>query len=118
MHRIETMALAEHIGRRLRRTADAAELGDTMGRQAEFVAGVNDRGADRIVATAGAKRRDGAFIVAMGEAEGMDLQRGMLEFRFGQISHETASRVSGAANVEARAAISRRIRRAVIGVPS
>src|SRR5471032_1216213 len=105
MHRIEAMALAEHIGRRLRRTADAAELGDAMGRQAELVAGVDDRGADRIMATAGAKRRNRAFIVAMREAERIDLQRGMLEFRFGQISHDTASRVSGAANVEERAAI-------------
>ena len=75
MHRIEAVALAEHVGRRLRRAADAAELGDAMRRQRQLETGADDRRADRIVAAAGAERRNRALVVAMGEAERVDLER-------------------------------------------
>ncbi len=47
MHRVEPVRLAEEIGRRLGRTADARELGDAVRRQIELEARLHDRGADR-----------------------------------------------------------------------
>ena len=69
VHRVEPVRRAEEIGRRLRRAADAGQLGDAMRRQVELEAGAHDGGADRIVAAAGAQRRDRAFIVAPREAQ-------------------------------------------------
>jgi hypothetical protein len=46
MDAVEAMRRAEEIGRRLRRAADARELGDAMRRQIELVAGLDDGGAD------------------------------------------------------------------------
>ena len=75
VHRIEAVALAEHVGRRLGGAADAAQLGDPMRRQAQFEAGVDDRGADRVMPAAGAKRRHRPFVVPVGEAERVDRDR-------------------------------------------
>ena len=99
VHRIEAVALAQHVGRRLRRAADAAELGDPVRRQAQFEAGVDDRRADRVVAAAGAERRHRAFVVAVGEAERVDGDRGVVKLRLAEIGHETASRACAATGV-------------------
>ena len=96
VHRIEAMALAEHVRRRLRGAADAAELGDAVRRQSQFETGAHNRRADRIVAAAGAKRRHRAFVVAVGEAQRVGLDGGVVEFRLGEIAHDTASRGCGA----------------------
>ena len=45
-----------------------------------------------VVAAAGAERRDLAFVVAVGEAEVVLRQAGMMEFRLGNIGHDTAFR--------------------------
>src|SRR5208282_484341 len=65
VHAVETVGLAEKIGRRLRRAANAGELGDLVRLQIELEAGLDDRGADRIVATAGAQGRDRRFVIAV-----------------------------------------------------
>ena len=53
---VEAMRGAEEIVRRLRRAADPRQLGQAVRRQIEFVAGLDDRRGDRVVAAAGAKR--------------------------------------------------------------
>src|ERR1700751_2865328 len=57
-------------------------------------AGFDDRGGDRIVAAAGAQRRDLAFVVAMGEAERVLLQARMMKFRFCDVGHGCTLRPS------------------------
>ena len=87
VHAVETVRVAEKIGGRLGRAADARELGNAMRRQIEFEAGLDDCGTDRIVAAAGAQRRDRSFVVPVGEAELVRRQLRMMEFRFCEISH-------------------------------
>src|ERR1700739_3536886 len=69
VHAVETVRLAEKIGRRLRRAADAGELGDLVRLQAQLETSLDDRGTDRIVAAAGAKGRHRPLIVAVSKAE-------------------------------------------------
>ena len=88
VHRVEAVRIAEEIGRRLRRAADAGNLGHPMRLDRQFEAGLDDRGGDRIVAAAGAQRRDRALIVAVGIAELVLRQLGVMEFRLGEIGHE------------------------------
>jgi hypothetical protein len=58
VHGIEAVGVAEEIGRRLRRAADAGELGDAVRRDVELEAGLDDGGRDRVVPAARAQRRD------------------------------------------------------------
>ena len=88
VHGVEAVRLAEEIGRRLRRAADAGQLGDAVRLDVELEAGLDDRGGDRVVAAAGAQRRDRAFVVAARVAERVLRQRGMMEFRLGDIGHD------------------------------
>src|ERR1700751_5948318 len=60
----------------------------------QLEAGFDDRGRDRIVAAAGARRRDLSFVVAMGEAERVLLQARMMNFRFGDVGHGCTLRPS------------------------
>ena len=69
VHRIEAVRIAEEIGRRLRRAADAGNLGHAVRLDRQLEAGLDDRGGDRVVAAAGAQRRHRAFVVAVGVAE-------------------------------------------------
>ena len=69
MHRVEPVRGAEEIGRRLRRAADARQLGDPMRRQVELETRAHDGRADRIVPATGAEGGDRALVVAAGEAE-------------------------------------------------
>ena len=87
VHAVEAVALAEQIVGRLGRAADARELGDAMRLDVELEAGLDDRGADRVVPAARAQGRDRALIVATREAELVLLELGMAEFRLGQIRH-------------------------------
>ena len=45
-----------------------------------------------VVAAAGAQRRDLALVVAVGEAEVVLRQAGMMEFRLGDVGHDTTFR--------------------------
>ena len=69
VHRVEAVRVAEEIVRRLRRAADAGNLGDAVRLDRKLEAGLDDRGGDRVMAAAGAQRRDLALVVAVGEAE-------------------------------------------------
>jgi RND family efflux transporter MFP subunit len=53
MHAVEAVRIAEEIIRRFRRATDARQLRDAMRLYVQFPAGLDDRGADRIVPTAG-----------------------------------------------------------------
>src|SRR5258705_6951341 len=114
MDGIETMALAEEIIGRLGRTADARKLGQTVRLDVQFETGLDDGGADGIMAAARAERRDGAFIVPVRESERVLGQGGMMEFRFCEIGHSAAS----LAFICRRSAIAAVMNRAVTGVPS
>src|SRR5205807_1043137 len=52
-----------------------------------LVKSLDDRRGNRIVPTAGAQRRYGAFVVAMGKAELVAGKLRMVKFRFGKIGH-------------------------------
>jgi hypothetical protein len=54
VHRIEAVRIAEEIGRRLRRAADARDLRHPMRLDGEVEAGLDDRRRDRVVAASGA----------------------------------------------------------------
>src|SRR5690606_13451661 len=64
----------EEIGRSLRRAADPADLRRAVRRHVELEEGLHDRGRDRIVAAAGAKRRHSALVVADREPESVTLE--------------------------------------------
>src|SRR5581483_5098895 len=91
-HRVEAVRLAEEVGRRLGRAADARQLGDAVRLQIELEAGLHDRGADRIVAAAGAQRRDRSLVVAPGVAERVGRQLRVVELGLGDEGHGTALR--------------------------
>ena len=63
-----------------------------MRRQIELEAGLDDRGADRIVAAAGAQRGNRAFIVAPGEAQLVGRQLRVMELRLGDVGHKLWAR--------------------------
>jgi hypothetical protein len=88
MHRIESVGIAEEIVGGFRGAADAGNLGDAMWLDREFVAGLDNRCRDRVVAAAGAQRRNLALIIAVGVAEAIFGQARMMKFRFGDISHD------------------------------
>src|SRR5204862_7274475 len=117
-HGIEAVAGADEVGRRLRRTADAGELGDLVRQDVELVAGLDDRRADRIVAAAGAQGRDGALVVAPGEAGLVLDQRGMMQPGLGDVGHDAAFSNGTTFNWASFLAMSEAMKRAVIGVPS
>src|SRR2546428_5497570 len=87
VHGIEAMGTAEEIGRRLRRAADAGELGHPMRLDIKLETGLDDRARDRVVAAAGAQRRYRALVVAVGVAERVLRQRGVMEFGLGDVGH-------------------------------
>ena len=92
VHRVEAVRLAEEIVRRLRRAADAGNLRHPVRLDRELEARLDDRGGDRVVPAAGAQRRNLPLVVAMGEAERVFRQRGVMEFRFGDVGHDTTFR--------------------------
>src|SRR5690349_3887250 len=112
------MRIAEEIGRRLRRAADTGQLGDAMRRDVELEKSLDDRRGNGVVAAARAERRDRAFVVAPRIAERVLRQTGMMDFRFGQISHRASLRNGVTLKTRAFSAISRVMKRSVIGVPS
>src|SRR6476620_4740597 len=92
MHGVEAVRIAEEIVRRLRGATDAGDLCHPVRLDRQFVAGLDDRGGDRIVAAARAQRRDLALVVAMRVAELVLLEARMMEFRFCDVGHDTALR--------------------------
>src|SRR3982074_461023 len=93
MDRIEAVRIAEEIIRSLRRAADAGNLGDTVRLDRKLVTGLDDRCGDRVMAAAGAQRRDFALVIAVGVAEFVLGKAWMLEFRLGDIGHDATLRI-------------------------
>src|SRR3954454_4568466 len=119
MHRVEAMRIAEEIVRRLRRAADPGDFCHPMRLDREVEAGLDDRSGDRVMPAAGAQRRDLALVVAMGVAELVPRQRRMLEFRLGDVGHETTLRCSGVTlSWSWWSPMAPAMKRAVMGVPS
>src|SRR4051794_30824468 len=83
------MRVAEEIVRRLRRAADAGELCDLVRLDVGFPAGLDNRRGNRIVSAARAQRRNAAFVIAARMADFVLRQVGMMQFRFGEIGHDT-----------------------------
>ena len=71
-----------------------------------------------VVAAAGAQRRDRALVVAVGEAELVLRQLGMMELGLGDVGHDTTFRSGVTLSASRCSAIARAMKRAVIGVPS
>src|SRR5713226_6064967 len=71
------MRAVDKIGRRLRRTADAAQLGDHVRLRRNLPECADDGGGNRVVPAARAQRGHCAFVVANGHAQVVALQTGM-----------------------------------------
>src|ERR1700721_1280806 len=69
MHRIEAVGVAEEIVRRFRGATDAGYLGDERRLDRKFVASLDDRSRNRVMAASGAQRRNLALVIAVGVAE-------------------------------------------------
>ncbi len=115
VHGVEAVALAEEIVRRLRRAADARQLGHAMRLDVEFETSLNHGRADGIVAAAGAQGGNAAFVIAAREAELVRRQPRMMQFRLLDVGHSAASL---ALALFMRSAMAPVMNRAVIGVPS
>ena len=115
VHGVEAVAVGEEIVRRLRRAADAGELGDAMRLDRELEAGLDDGGRDRVVTAAGAQRRHRALVVAAREAERVLRQLGVSELGLDDVGHDATFRSVVAST---RRPISPAMKWAVIGVPS
>ena len=118
VHRVEAVRGVEEIVGRLRRAADAGDLRHPVRLDRELEAGLDDRGGDRVVAAAGAQRRDLALVVAVGVAERVLRQRRVVEFRLGDVGHDTTLRSGVTLSASSRSPIALAMKRAVIGVPS
>src|ERR1700735_4586194 len=114
MHRIEAMALAQEIVRRLGRAADARQLGDLVRLDIEFETGLDDGERNRVMTATGAKRGNRTFIVAMGETEPVHGNARMAQLGLGDIGHSAASWDES----DRRSAMAALMKRAVMGVPS
>ena len=71
-----------------------------------------------VVAAAGAQRRDLALVVAVGIAELVLRQIGMMEFRLDDVGHDTTFRSGVTLSASRWSPMARAMKRAVIGVPS
>src|SRR5207237_7917282 len=89
---IEAVRGVEKIVRRLRRAADPGNLRHPVRLDREIEACLDDGGGDRIVSAAGAQRGNLSLVIAMRKAECILRQGGVVEFRLGDIGHETTLR--------------------------
>ena len=91
VHAVEAVRLAQEIGRRLRRAADARQLGHPVRRNRQLPERLDDRRGDRVVAAAGAERGDRAFVVAAGQPDRVLLQRRVVNLGLRDIGHAAFS---------------------------
>ncbi len=87
VHGVEAVRVAQEIGRRLGRAADARQLGDAVGREIELETGLDDRAGDRVMTATCAQRRDRALVVAVGEAQPVLGQVRVVQLRFDDEGH-------------------------------
>src|SRR5262245_4551206 len=110
--------MAEEIGGRLRRAADAGQLGDPVRLDVELEAGLDDGAGNRVVAAARAQGRHRAFVVAVGVAELVFWQLRMVELGLCQIGHDITLRSGVILSASRWSPMAPAMKRAVIGVPS
>src|SRR5664279_814348 len=118
MHRIEAVRIAEEVVRGFRGAADAGNLGDAVRLDREFVTGLDDRRGDRVMAAAGAQRRNLALVIPVRVAEAVLGQSRMMEFRLGDIGHDFTLRSGVTWSWSWWSPMVPAMKRAVIGVPS
>src|SRR3954466_15819887 len=87
MNGVEAVRLAEEVVGGLRAAANAGELGDAVRLDVELPEGLDERGADRVVAAACAERAGLAFVVPAREAKLVLRQRRVVELRLGDVGH-------------------------------
>src|SRR6476620_3869175 len=112
------MRIAEEIVGRFRGAADARNLGDAMRLDRKLIAGLDDRCRDRVMAAAGAQRRNLPFVIAVGVAEIVLGKAGILESRLGDIEHDVTLRIGVSLSWSWWSPMAPAMKRAVIGVPS
>src|SRR5262249_32045516 len=115
---VEAVARAHEVGRRLGRAADAGKLRHLVRQDVELVAGLDDGGADRVVAAAGAQGRHRALVVAARVAGLVLDPRRMVQLGLGDVGHDAAFSNETTLNWPSFWAMSAAMKRAVIGVPS
>ena len=118
MNRIEAVRAADEIRCGFGGTADPGQFDQHLRAHIKSPARIDDRGRDRIMPAAGAKRRHRALVVAMGVAELVLRQVGVMQAGLGKIGHGATFRSGVTLSMASFSPISRRINRAVIGVPS
>src|SRR4051812_41807000 len=96
MNRVEAVRRAQEVVRRFRAAADARQLGHAVRLDVQLPAGLDDRGGDRIVAAAGAQRRDAALIVAARVADLVGGERRVAQAGLGDIGHLETSALRAA----------------------
>ena len=89
-----------------------------MRRHVELEERLDDRARDRVVSAARAQRRHRAFVVAVRVTELVLGQVGVVQSGLGEVSHGATFRSGVTLNMVSFSPISRRMNRAVIGVPS
>src|SRR5690606_26055904 len=85
--RIEAVRGAKEIVGGLGAAADAGQLGDAVRLDLELPAGLDDGGADRVVAAAGAQGGHLAFVIAPRVPEAVLPQARVVQLRLGQVGH-------------------------------
>jgi hypothetical protein len=88
---VEAVAVAQEVVGGLGAAADAGELGDAVRLDVELPEGLDQRGADGVVAAAGAQGADLALVVAAREAELVLRQGRVVELRLGNVGHWVSS---------------------------
>src|SRR6476660_5446898 len=91
MDAVEPVRLAKEVGRGLRRTADARELGNGVRRNREFPERLDDGGGDGVVPASRAECRDGPFVIAPRQADRVLLERRVVNLGFGDVRHAAFS---------------------------
>ncbi len=81
MDAVEAVRLFQEVRGRLRRTADAGELGDAMRRNRQLPERLHDGRGDRVVPASGAQRRHRPFVVAARETDLVALETGVNDRR-------------------------------------
>ena len=93
---VEAVGGVEKIRRRLRRAADAAQLGHLVRRNVQLEEGLDDGRGHRVVAAAGAQRGHAAFVVADGQPQCVAGQPLVDDLRFGDECHAASPRATEA----------------------
>ena len=84
---VEAVRVAEEVVGGLGAAADAGELGDAVRLDVELPEGLDQRGADRVVAAAGAQGADLALVVAARVADLVLRQGRVVELGLGDVGH-------------------------------